>query len=135
MYFEVKVKYSKQDDNGAAKQVTELFVFEQHTFGSAEEAAYKHLDSVKGEVCVLAIKKMELDALIPDDEKDLWHLCKAKFVNMDDKKQTYVSLICAATVWEANRTFLSKLEESGIVQPEVQSVVLTKIVEVVESVI
>jgi hypothetical protein len=132
MYFEVKIRYNKSDDKGI-RQVTELFVFEQPTFGAAEEAGFKHLDGVKGEISVLAVKRVEVDAIVHNEEEGFWHLCKAKYSDMDDKKQTYTALIEAKDVTVANKMFTNRLEESGIEQPETQSVILTRVVEVVES--
>jgi hypothetical protein len=132
MYFEVKIRYTKTDEKGI-RQVTELFVFEQPTFGSAEEMGFKHLDGVKGEIVVLAVKKVDVDAIVHNEQEGFWHLCKAKYSDIEDKKHTYVALVEAKDVTVANKVFTNRLEESGISQPETQSVVLTRISEVVES--
>jgi len=130
-YFEIKVRYNKQTES-EVKQVTELFVLEQPTFGAAETGIYKHLDGTKGDIAVLAMKTVSIDTIKHAEEEGHWHICKGKYTDIDDKKRTFVALIEAKNVAQANDLFDDAADNYGY-DMDTQSVVLTKIVEVVES--
>ena len=59
-YFIVKVKYTRQLDNGAFKRVTEPYLVAGFSFTDAEASIYENLGSViRGEFTVTDIKRVE----------------------------------------------------------------------------
>ena len=83
-WFTVKVKYTKQLDNGAIKRVTEPYLLAAMTFTDAEARIYEELGSqIRGEFNVTGIVRTELNDIFAYDDADTWYKCKVKYEDFD----------------------------------------------------
>jgi hypothetical protein len=85
--FIVKVKYTKQLDNGTFKRVSEPMVFEGYTFGHVEERVYKHMEGIRGEVNITNINPVKYDDVhfgyVGEDEEAIFGVAKVTFESLD----------------------------------------------------
>lgn len=106
-WFTVKVKYTKQLDNGALKRVTEPYLLAAMTFTDAEARIYEELGSqIRGEFNVTGIVRTELNDIFAYDDADTWYKCKVKYEDFDadtekSKKVSQNFLVGANDVKEA----------------------------------
>jgi hypothetical protein len=106
-WFEVKVKYTKQLENGSFKRVTEPYLLAAITFTDAESRIYEELGSIiRGEFHVTSIKPMNFHDIFQYEDSETWYKVKISFqdVNVDtekSKKTTNLFLVNATSVKEA----------------------------------
>jgi uncharacterized protein YggL (DUF469 family) len=112
--FTVKVRYTKQLDNGAFKRVTEPYILAAHTFSDAEARIYEELGSIiRGEFNVVSITRTELQDIFIYEGFDVFYKAVVSFDSYDDdgevkKKQKSSFLVTASSVKDANE----KMKES-----------------------
>lgn len=106
-WFTVKVKYTKQLENGSFKRVSEPYLLAAMTFTDAEARIYEELGTtIKGEFNVVGITRTELHDVFYYDDADTWYKVKLTYetTDMDAEKTKKVSqnfLITANSVKEA----------------------------------
>lgn len=134
-WFTVKVKYTKQLENGALKRVSEPYLLAAMTFTDAEARIYEELGAViRGEFAVTGIARTEIHDIFAYDDADVWYKAKVKYENFDAdsekaKKVTQNFLVSAHSVKEA----FERLQESlqGLmVDFEIPSIMVSPIVEI-----
>jgi len=131
MYFLVKVKYTKQLENGAFKRVIENYLVEaMESFTDAEARIYEELSpQIRGEFIVMKIDKFELHTVFSFDDSETWNLVKISFTDLDDNREIKQRILVAAdTVAEANIRINESI--SDLVRFQVISVQKSNIVEV-----
>lgn len=106
-WFSVKVKYTKQQENGTFKRVSEQYLVAAMTFTDAETRIYEELGSIiRGEFVVQAIKREDFQDVFFYEDIDIWFKCKIKYESQDvdsekSKKITQHFLVSAKSVKEA----------------------------------
>jgi len=104
-WFTVKVKYTKQLDNGTFKRVSEPYLLAAMTFTDAEARIYEELGSViRGEFEIVSITRTEIHDIFNYDDSDTWFKVKMTFVDEEDEKSKKVTqefLVTAETGKEA----------------------------------
>lgn len=106
-WFTVKVKYTKQLDNGALKRVSEPYLVAAMTFTDAEARIYEELGTIiRGEFHVVGITRTELHDIFAYDDADIWYKVKVKYETADadsekTRKVTQNFLVSAGSVKEA----------------------------------
>ena len=134
-WFTVKVKYTKQLDNGALKRVSEPYLLAAMTFTDAEARIYEELgELIKGEFNVVGIARTEVHDIFAYDDADTWYKCKVKYENFDadsekGKKVAQNFLVSASSVKEA----FDRIKESLstlMVDFEIPSIIESPIVEI-----
>lgn len=134
-WFTVKVKYTKQLDNGALKRVSEPYLLAAMTFTDAEARIYEELGAViRGEFNVVGITRTEIHDIFMYDDADVWYKCKVRYENIDadtekSKKVTQNFLVSAGSVKEA----FDRIQESLstlMVDFEIPSITVSPIVEI-----
>lgn len=134
-WFQVKVKYQKQNDEGVVKNVTEPYLFDAISYTEAESRAYEELgEELSGEFTVTSVTKTNITEIVNHDDTEEWYKCKVQFVMLDEdagkeKKVSHYHLISASTVKQA----YERCEESlrDMLAPfEIPSIQLTPILEV-----
>ncbi len=134
-WFTVKVKYTKQMDNGALKRVSEPYLLAAMTFTDAEARIYEELGSViRGEFNVVGISRTELNDIFAYDDADIWYKCRVRYENFDadsekGKKVTQNFLVSANNVKEAYERIQESLK-SLMVDFEIPSIVASPIVDI-----
>lgn len=115
-WFTVKVKYTKQLDNGTFKRVTEPYLVAAMTFTDAEARIYEELGSIiRGEFVVVSITRTELHDIFAYDDADVWYLGVIKYEAHDAdsekaKKMTQKFLVSASSVKEASDRIAEQLK-------------------------
>jgi hypothetical protein len=116
-YFIVKVKYTKQLENGAFKRVTEPYLVAGFSFTDAEASIYENLGSViRGEFTVTDIKRVEYHDIFDETNgtADKYFVAKISYESVDidsdkAKKVTQSFLIGATTIEEATEVIKQEL--------------------------
>lgn len=134
-WYEVKVKYTKQLEDGRLKRVTEPYLIGEATFGEAEKRIFEEVgNNVKGEFLITAIAKREFKDLFCYEDSNDWYKCKVTYVSIDgdegkEKKISSDFLVTASSVKEAHERIKESLSDM-IATFEVQAIILTPIVDV-----
>lgn len=85
-WFECTAKYSKMDENGREKKVSETYLLDAVSFTEAETRIYKELVTmVSGEFSVTRISRTKLAEIIPSESGDRWYKAKVTFITFDEE--------------------------------------------------
>lgn len=134
-WFTVKVKYTKQLDNGALKRVSEPYLLAAMTFTDAEARIYEELGSViRGEFSVTGISRTELHDIFAYDDSGVWYKCKVTYENVDadtekSKRVAQNFLIEANSVKEAYERIQESLK-GMMVDFLIPSIIVSPIVDI-----
>jgi hypothetical protein len=134
-WYETKVKYIKQFEDGRLKNVTEPYLVDAVSFIDCEARIYEELGSmIRGDFRIDAIRKKEYADIFMYDDADTYYEVKIQYVSVDadsgkEKKVINKFLITASSTKEADIRIQESLE-GMMVTYEIKSVVETKIVEV-----
>ena len=134
-WFTVKVKYTKQLDNGSLKRVSEPYLLSAMTFTDAEASIYEELGAViRGEFNVTGISRTELNDIFAYDDTGVWYKCKVVYDNLDAdtdkaKKVSQNFLVEASSVKEAYERLTDNLK-GMLVEFQIPSVMVSPIVEI-----
>lgn len=134
-WFTVKVKYTKQLDNGALKRVSEPYLVAAMTFTDAEARIYEELGSIiRGEFNVVGITRTELHDIFAYDDADVWYKVKVKYeaVDADSEKARKVAqnfLVSAGSVKEAYERIKESLS-TLMVDFEIPSIIVSPIIDI-----
>jgi hypothetical protein len=84
-WFTVKLKYTKQLDNGTLKRVTEPYLVAAMTFTDAEARIYEEMgNAIRGEFTVSGISRTEVHDIFSVDGSNVWFKCKVSYESADD---------------------------------------------------
>lgn len=134
-WFTVKVKYTKQLDNGALKRVSEPYLLAAMTFTDAEARIYEELGQIiRGEFNVVGISRTEINDIFSYDDADVWYKVVVKYesADADSEKARKVKqnfLVSAASVEEAYQRIKESLS-TLLVDFEIPSIKVSPIVEI-----
>lgn len=134
-WFTVKVRYTKQLDNGTFKRVTEPYLLAAMTFTDAEARIYEELGSIiKGGFEVVGITPTQLHDIFQFDDAEVFYKVKIKYQSESsgDEKSKKVSqnfLVSAHSVKDAHDRIRQELS-TLMVDFEIPSVVVSPIIEI-----
>jgi hypothetical protein len=113
-WFTVKVKYTKQLEDGQLKRVTEPYLLDAVSFTDAEARIYEEMGQIiRGEFIVTNIAKTEFADIFQYEDEFTWYKCKVSYLSVDadsgkEKRVTNQFLVSASNVKEA----YERLQES-----------------------
>lgn len=88
-WYNVKVKYTKQLDNGAIKRVTEAYLIAAMTFTEAEARIYTELGQIiRGEFEVSNITPLEIHDIFAFDDCGEYYRAKVQYETVDIDTET-----------------------------------------------
>ena len=142
-WFTVKVKYTKQLDDGTFKRVSEPYLLAAMTFTDAEARIYEELGSIiRGEFTVTNIARTEYHDIFYYEDADLWYKCKITYQSEGDgleiesdlnpkkvKKVSQNFLVTATSVKEAFERIQESLS-TLMFDYQIPSIMLTPIVDI-----
>lgn len=135
-WFTVKVKYTKQLDNGALKRVSEPYLLAAMTFTDAEARIYEELGQIiRGEFNVVGIVRTEIHDIFAYDDADVWYKVKIKYEGVEEgdsdkaKKVSQNFLVSAESVKQAYERIQESLS-TLLVDFEIPSIIVSPIVEI-----
>lgn len=133
-WFTVKVKYTKQLEDGKFKRVNEPYLLQAENFTDAESKAHEEIGAmVRGEFDVVSITRTDFHELVTFPDADQWFKCKITFEDtVDDKpkKMSQVYMVAGESVQDADAKLKEHLEGT-MLDFEVQSVVISPIVDII----
>lgn len=135
--FLAKVKYVKQQDDGAYKYVKEEYLINAYSFTDVEAVIYDQIGShVKGELIILSINRYNIQDSIIKDNSEWFYLVKIKYTPIDDeggrKQITNRLLVEANSIENANKEIIEYFEKFQVDYEKIE-VKKTNIVEVLNS--
>jgi hypothetical protein len=134
-WFTVKVKYTKQLDNGTLKRVSEPYLLAAMSFTDAEARIYEELGQIiRGEFNVVGITRTEIHDIFHYEDADIWYKVKLSYESVDPeggkgKKVSQNFLVSAHSVKDA----FDRIKESlstMLVDFEIPSIMISPIVEI-----
>jgi len=134
-WFTVKVKYTKQQEDGTFKRVTEPYLLAAMTFTDAESRIYEELGlSIRGEFVVTGITRTDIHEIFGYDDADTWYKCKISYASESEegsksKKVSQVILVSAHSVKEATERLNESLK-GMMMDYTIPSVVLSPLVDI-----
>lgn len=134
-WFTVKMKYTKQTEEGGLKRVTEAYLFDAASFTEAEARAIEDVAmAIKGEVMVTNIAKTDLADVIHFGDCDTWYKVKVSFVSYDadtekEKRQASNVLVNAPDLIEAVKRTQDNFKDS-ISSFEILAAAISPIVDI-----
>jgi hypothetical protein len=134
-WFTVKVKYTKELDNGTFKRVSEPYLVAAMTFTDAEARIYEELGSIiRGEFIVTGISRTELHDIFLYDDADVWYKAKVTYdseAGEEEKKKkvTQNFLVSAHSVKDAYDRIRESLS-TYLVDFQIPSIMVSPIVEI-----
>ena len=134
-WFTIKVKYTKQLEDGRLKRVTEPYLVDAISFTDAEARIYEEVGTnIKGEFLITGISKTDYADIFYYEDADDWYKCKLTYVSVDadsgkEKKMSNNFLVTAGTVKEAYERIKESLSDMTVTF-EIPSIMLSPIVEV-----
>jgi hypothetical protein len=139
-YFQTKVKYTIQKEDGTFKKVTNQILIESDSFTLTEAIVTKELGKVvKGDFSILEIKRFEVEEIIVNqeliDELPFFFIVKGQFSSMNDdgepsKKVSVKYLVQQASVEQASKIIMERnidlayFEVTSCVMSPLQDVIL-----------
>lgn len=116
-WFTVKVKYTKQLEDGTFKRVSEPYLLAALTFSDAETRIYEELGmSIRGEFIVNGITRTDIHEIFYFEDADTWYKCKLQYQSFDSedgqksKKIVQNILVSAHSVKEAHERLIESLK-------------------------
>lgn len=134
-WYTIKVKYTKQLEDGRLKRVTEPYLVDAVSFTDAEARIYEEIGTaVKGEFLITGISKTEFADIFYYEDSEDWYKCKLTYVNLDadsgkEKKVSQNFLVTAKNVKDAYDRIGESMKDM-LVTYEIPSIALSPIVEI-----
>jgi hypothetical protein len=134
-WYQVQVKYAKENEQGLLKAVSEKYLVDAVSFTEAEAVIYDRLGSIiRGDFQVTHIAKSNITDLFFYEDNDVWFKAKIQYIVADgdtgrEKKVTQHMLVTANGVPQAHERIQESLSNM-LVSFQVPDVVETKIIEV-----
>ncbi|WP_224996132.1 DUF4494 domain-containing protein [Cesiribacter sp. SM1] len=116
IWFQCKIKYQKEDENGRLKNITEPYLVDAVSYTEAEARIYEELGSViRGDFEVTSITKSKISDIFHYDDAETWYKCKVTYIAADDnsgkeKKVTNQMLVSAMDLRQACERLLESLQ-------------------------
>ena len=137
MWFSVKVKAEKIQENGLEKKVTELYLIDAVSFADAENSIIKELTlfyDKEFEVVDIRIFKVSEIVFSKEDADDTYFLCKMCTIALDEKtyveKKTYFNILIQASDINKAQVSLKSFLSTTMADYVIDTVKETKIIDV-----
>ena len=134
-WFNVKVKYTKQFDDGRIGRVSEQILVDAVSFTEAEKRSFKEmLENLAGESSIEAIQKKNISDIFAYDDGDQWYSGILEFVSMDadsgrEKKAKHEMYLNADNLEQAHLRLQDSVKDLAV-SYQIKSIKETRVVEV-----
>lgn len=114
--YAVKVRYTKQLEDGGLKRVTEIYLVAAMSFTDAEARIFEELgEIIRGEFNVSNITPVEIHDIFAYDDADTYYRAKVQYDSIDAdsekaKKVTQTFLITADNITQATERLSENLK-------------------------
>ncbi len=115
-WFQTKVKFLKQMDNGLIKRVSETYLVDAMSFTEAEARILMEVQDDQREVTMMSMSKSNIKEVVFYGDTELWHKAKVTYLVADEetekeKKVTTYLLVNSENVMEAYERTQEHLKE------------------------
>ena len=127
--FLVKVKYTKQLDNGTFKRVSESYLFDAESYTDCEAQVYEHLASlIRGEFIIMKMDRFDCNEFIGQGER--FFIVKQVYTDVDDR-EIKIKLLVADDMIEGAKVRVALFNDSisFTTLPQIKSIVETQILD------
>lgn len=138
-WFETKVQYDKEQENGTQKKVTELYVVDALSFTEAESSIIKEIKPYNpGDYKVKNITPANYHEVFfsDDSQDDKWYKAKLAFITIDEKtekeKRSIVHYLVQASSTDTAQKAINDVMSKSMIDYETVSISETKILDVFE---
>jgi len=131
----IKVKFTKEYQDGTLKRVTEPYLLSAMSFTEAEARIYKEVgEFVRGEFVVKSISKQDIADIFHYPDADVWYKSKVVYISEDadtgkEKKANNVYMVSAHSVDEAEQRIVESLK-GLMVEYDILKIEKTGIIEI-----
>ncbi len=137
-WYECKVRYDKEQAEGAVKSVSESYLIDAYSVTEAETRLRTELEPFTslGEMVISSVKKEKIAELFLSDSEmdDKYYRCRVNFISIDEKrgveKKKPMTMIVKAGSLVSAVSRLDKALREGMVDTQIASVVETNIMDV-----
>lgn len=87
-WYECKVTYDKENEDGQLKRATEKYLAEAISFTDAEAVITKNVGefiSLSGNFNVMAVKKEKISEIVKEDGSGTWFKVKVAYISIDEE--------------------------------------------------
>lgn len=86
-WFECKVKYEKNAEEGKFVNVNETYLVDAFSFTEAETRIIKEMEPfISGDFEVANIRRMRINEMFPCENGDKWYRSKINYITLDEEK-------------------------------------------------
>lgn len=134
-WFESKVTFEKQMENGMQKKVTEVYIFDALSWTEAEARTIEELKSfISGEFTITDIKRAKISEMFFLEDGEYFFRAKVQFITIEEKggteKKTSVSMLVQANDIDQAHEVLKKGMAGTMADWVCASMTETKIMDV-----
>lgn len=134
-WFECKISYDKQLENGLQKKVTELYLVDALSFTEAEARIIEEMKPyISGEFTISTIKRARINEIFFNDNGDRYFKAKVLFITLDEKKgkekKTPVYMLAQACDINEAQSVIKKGMEGTLADYDVPDIIETKLMDV-----
>ena len=134
-WFETKISYEKEIEDGMMKKVSESYLLDVMSFTEAEARIIKEMAPfISNEFCVTSIKRANYSELICNEDGDRYYACKVEFICIDEKtgaeKRTANNMLVRAYNIDDAKNYLNAGMKGTLADYELVSIKETKIMDV-----
>ncbi len=137
-WFECKVSYDKENEEGKLKKITEGYLVDALSFTEAETVITEEVSKfITGSSDVKAVKKEKISEIFRStDEEGLWFKAKVAFITVDEitgkEKRTMASIYQQSKDMFTVAVDLKANLKTSVVDWEIKTLTETKILDVYE---
>lgn len=134
-WFECKVSYDKQLENGLIKKTTEPYLVDALSFTEAEARIIEEIKPyISGEFSIADIKRAKLSEIFFNENGDRYYKVKVQYITLDEKsgaeKKTAVNMLAQASDFEDALQTVLKGMQGTMADYNIASIAETNLMDV-----
>lgn len=134
-WFECKVSYDKQLENGLVKKTTEPYLVDALSFTEAEARIIEEIKPyISGEFSIADIKRAKLSEIFFNENGDRFYKVKIQYITLDEKsgseKKTAVNMLAQASDFQDALKVVLKGMEGTMADYNIASIAETTLMDV-----
>ncbi|MBP1618986.1 MAG: hypothetical protein H6Q14_2813 [Bacteroidetes bacterium] len=134
-WFECKVSYDKQLENGLIKKTTEPYLVDALSFTEAEARIIEEIKPyISGEFSITDIKRAKLSEIFFNENGDRFYKVKVQYITLDEKsgaeKKTAVNMLAQASDFQEALQVVLKGMEGTMADYSIASIVETNLMDI-----
>jgi hypothetical protein len=134
-WYEAKIRYTKQLENGTFKKVLEPYLVSAMSFTDAETRIYEELGTlIKGEFKITSCKEIKYDDVVVYDDVDYWFEGKLRIniASIDSEKEKLTTIKVLVSGSEIDDAFenLKEIAKKYLTDVEIVGLSKTQIIDV-----